>query len=383
MKLKSARLYYVFTDYFNGTLLTYLPLYLFNKYNYSGSKYGTILLIAGLFALVGIIISPYIINIFKREKSVMIVEFTLMFLAIIVLANTNNYYVIIVAMSFIYLNRMAMYSIGDNLIEGIAKSNGLAYGKFRSFGSVGWGTCFLVNGYLVSNQPQYFLIFFAIICIGAIINLFFLSEDKKETKVSSILHPQTYRNLKIGHNAFVYLIVVSLVSICIQTSANFTNILIQDLDGRVDLYGTLTAVLVTVEFTVMFFSHNIRRKLLDQRYFELVGILLIFKMICLVFASTPTMVYLTALIDPFIFGLVLPFTPSFLKDNVAKKDSLTVFVIMGILTLVVTAVYSKISGEIMQYFNIKAVFIGYLIIACLIYIITKVFKINYPRNELK
>ena len=72
MSIKTkARIFYVFTDFFNGTLLTFLPFYIKTHFGFSGSEFGTILFIAGIFAILGILIGPYLINIFRKEKVVL------------------------------------------------------------------------------------------------------------------------------------------------------------------------------------------------------------------------------------------------------------------------------------------------------------------------
>lgn len=379
-----ARLYYVFTDYFNGTLLTYLPLFLKHRFQYSGSEFGTVLLVAGIFAVLGILIGPMIVNRFKKEKSVMIIEFTLMLFSIGLIAISSNFYVIILATGLCYLNRMAMYSIGDNMMADIGKEHGIPFGRFRSFGSIGWGLCFLVNGFLVINHQSWFLIVWAVATVIAIFNLIKLDEKTVQKKQASLIEIKTVKEISKYKNAIHYLIIATMMYILLQTASPFVNFMVLELGGRIEIYSTVTAALVIIEFLVMFYANEVRKKISDQQYVELIVFLLIIKMLIISFASSPYLVYGSAILDPIIFGLILPFNPDYLKASVPKKFNATILSFFGIVSLIAMALASKLAGNIMDLISTKAVFIGYLLLAVLIMLLVKVFKIkesSYRREE--
>ncbi|MDF9866650.1 PPP family 3-phenylpropionic acid transporter [Bacilli bacterium PM5-3] len=375
-----ARLYYVFTDYFNGTLLTYLPLFLKEHYHYTGSELGTILFVAGIFAIIGILIGPPITNIFKKEKSTLIIENLLMLLAIGTIFMSDNFILVTIATGLCYLNRMAMYSIGDNLMSDIGNEHGIPFGKFRSFGSIGWGLCFLVNGFLVIKYPNYFILVWATLCVLAIINLLKLQERKKEEKQANLIDVKTVVEMSSYKNAIKYLMLVTLLYVPLQTASSFINFLILELDGKVEIFSTLTAALVIVEFLVMFFAHKLRQRLTDQQYFELIAILLICKFAIISFATSPILVYCSALFDPVIFGMILPFNPSYLKDSVPNRFNATILSFFGIISLIAMALYSKLAGNIMDIYSTKMVFIVYLGIAILVLVLTKILKIKNHKS---
>lgn len=374
--LQRARLYYIFTDYFNATLLTYLPIFLKSHYNLSGSEFGRILSVAGIFAIFGILIGPVIVNRFKKQKYVIMFEFVAMMIALAMYFFTTDYYVVMLATGFCYFNRMAMYVIGDNMIADIGNARGIPFGKFRSFGSVGWGVCFLLNGFLVVNQPQWFLVVWFFIVAGAIGNLIFLQEEPTTIEQPNIITKTTIKEISKYPSAIHYLVIAPMIYILLQTVPPFANFLVIELGGKVEIYSTVVAILVIIEFVGMFYAHKVRQRMSDKRYLELVALFLIAKVAIVAFASSPILIYGSAIFDAMAFGLILPFNPDYFKASVPKKLNATIMSVFGVVALLAMAIFSEIAGNLMDFFSTRAVMIAYLILAILMLVLLRFLKIE-------
>ncbi len=372
-----ARIFYVFTDFFNGTLLTYLPFYVKTQFDYTGSEFGTILFIAGIFAVFGILIGPYLINIFHKEKFVLIIEFAMMLLAIILINFVDNFILITLAVGMCYLNRMAMYVVGDNLMSDIGNRIGVPFGQFRSFGSVGWAACFFINGYLIINHPSLFLLNWGILVLLAIINVVSIEEEKKEEKVKNLIKVETIKQISSYETARNYLFVAVVIYTLSQTVPNFINFLVEEVGGSVELYGAIFGALSIVEFIVMFNAHTIREKInKDKLYIELIIILYIVKLLLIIFTHNPIIIYISAVIDPFIYGLLLPFNPVFLKENTPVSLNGAVLSLFGVLSLLAIGGFSFLAGNLMDIFSTRAVFVAYMLVALIALVLVKFLKIE-------
>lgn len=371
-----ARLFYVFTDFFNGTLLTYLPFYVKTHFEYSGKEFGTLLFVAGIFAVIGILIGPYLINFFKKEKMVLIIEFSMMLLAILLISVSESYFLITLAVGMCYLNRMAMYVVGDNLMSDIGDQHGVPFGQFRSFGSVGWALCFFINGYLVINHPNIFLINWAILVFLAIINLVSIKEVPKREKVKNLVKIETIKQIFEYETARNYLFVAIVIYTLSQTVPNFINFLVEEVGGSVELYGAIFAILSIIEFIVMFNAHKIREKMKDKQYIELIIILYIAKLVLIIFTNNPILIYISAIFDPFIYGLLLPFNPVFLKENVSFSLNGAILSLFGVLSLLAIGSFSFLAGILMDMFSTRAVFVAYIVVALIALLLVKWLKIE-------
>ncbi|MDR3215600.1 MAG: MFS transporter [Bacilli bacterium] len=377
--IKNARLFYVTTDYFNSILLVFLPLFLKTFYHYDGNVFGTILFIAGLFAIGGIILGYLLVNKLKNEKDALIIEFLIMSGAILMLLFFNNIIIVSIAVGLCYLNRMAMYTIGDNMMVEIANANNLAFGKFRSFGSIGWGLSFLINGFLVMNAPYLFLIIWYIVCILAIVNLFLLPNIKK---VIALKEKISLKELLLYPNAIKYLIIAIIIYVLIYSVPPFLNFRILELKGQVEVYSFITAILVIGEFLMIFFANEFRKRTKDKYYIMSIGLCLSLKMLVIFISNNPIIIYATAILDPIIFGLILPFNPAYLKVSTSVRLNGLVLNIFGVMSLLFIALCSKFSSSIMDVINLKFLFMVYLLMALLVIVLPLLFKLdNYSQKE--
>lgn len=373
----NAKLFYVFTDFFNGTLLTYLPFYVKTQFDYSGNEFGTLLFIAGIFAVLGILIGPYLINIFHKEKFVLIIEFSMMLLAIILIYFTDNLIIVTLAVGMCYLNRMAMYVVGDNLMSDIGQRVGVPFGKFRSFGSVGWAACFFINGYLIINHPLLFLLNWGILVVLAIINIALIEEEKKEEKVKNLVKVETIKQISSYEVARNYLFVAVVIYTLSQTVPNFINFLVEEVGGSVELYGAIYGTLSIVEFLVMFNAHSIREKISkDKLYIQIIILLYIGKLLLIVFTHNPIIIYISAIFDPFIYGLLLPFNPVYLKENTPVALNGPILSLFGVLSLLAIGAFSFLAGNLMDIFSTKAVFVAYIVVALIALALVNFLKIE-------
>lgn len=377
-----TKLYYIFTDYFNATLLIYLPLFLKNRFNYDGSQLGTILFVAGIFAIIGILVGPRLVNKFNKEKSVIIIEFIALLLALILIMNTSNFYLIAFATGLTYLCKMAMYSIGDNFIADLSVQNDMIYAKQRSFGSIGWGLCFFLNGFLVMSYPTIFIIVWAVLIVLAIINLLLLKEEPKEEKLASLVSIATFKEIAKNKKTVFYLLIIMCVYMITQTQPNFLNFFVQEIGGSVEKLSVATASFVIIEFTVMFYAQEIRKKMSDRTYLNIIVLLLMLKTGLVCIATKPILVYASVIIDPMVFGLLLPFNTLYLKESVSSKYNSTVLSIYGMASLFLIAIYSKFAGNLMNMFDSRAVFISLFILTIVLFISLQVYKID-NHNTIK
>lgn len=376
--LRQARLYYVFTDFFNSILLVFLPLFIKLFYKYSDDTFGTILLVAGFFAIGGIVLGHFMVKLLKNEKYVLMIEFILMALAIMLLYFNVNVIVVGGAVGLCYLNRMAMYTIGDNLMVEIAKQKQLAFGKLRSFGSIGWGLSFFLNGFLIVNFPRIFLLVWLVLVMIAIINMAFLPKLNREAVTSGNIK---YRELFKYKNVLKYLVLSTIIYVLLYSVPPFINLRILELKGRIEIYSLITAFFVILEFVMIYFANEYRKRVHDKYYLMTIGGFLTLKMFLIYSAASAVLIYLTALFDPIIFGLILSFNAAYLKQSSAVALNGLTLNIFGVLSLLFIALSAKFSTYLMAMFDLQNLFIFYLILAVLSFILPAFFKINDYSHE--
>lgn len=371
--LLNARLFYVTSDYINATLLIYLPLFIKTYYKFDGIQYGNILFIAGLFAILGVLIAPVLINYFKNRKIIIIIENLLMIFGIVMMCFSSNYLIIFVATGLCYLNRMAMYSIGDDINNDFALSINISFSKIRSFGSIGWGIAFITNSYLIINYPQFFLVVWLIISSLACLNLIYIKENHNNFS-------NNYRFVDIIElfkfkNTIKYFILGLIIYVLMYCIPIFINLYLLENNISITNYSYFGGVLVILEFIIMFFSLRIAKFIKDNNYILIIGILLVFKLL-LIISANDLLIYASCIIDPFIFGMILPFNPFYLKKSIEVKYHSLVLILFGLFTLLIIAIVNKLMSLVLALSSINIVLVVFIVIAWILVILTLFFKID-------
>ena len=96
----------------------------------------------------------------------------------------------------------------------------------------------------------------------------------------------------------------------------------------------------------------------------------------IVFTHNPIIIYISAIFDPFIYGLLLPFNPVYLKENTPVALNGPILSLFGVLSLLAIGAFSFLAGNLMDIFSTKAVFVAYIVVALIALALVNFLKIE-------
>lgn len=317
------RIYYMMVDFNVGILLVYLPVFLRSNLQFSELQIGQLYLWAGIVSIIGSIVNGYIAQKIKDERRVVQVGSIFMILSIVALYFYHSFYFTLCIFTFLFFMRTTIYVIGDELIINYLQAHPnlkIDFGKIRSFGSLGWGLNFFLNGLIMSFAPQFLIVSWFIAACLLLLASFKMPLALVEHNVEAFCFKK-FKDLLKNRNFMIFIICNGLFWGTINNMQTYSQFMVQDLGGTLGIYGLMNSVILIIDFLVMNQSPKVNYRLGNKKYYRLVTYLLLTKYILIMLAFNPILIYISVLIDPFFFGLMVPFTSKYIKKIISADIS--------------------------------------------------------------
>lgn len=361
------KVYYMMVDFNVGILLVYLPVFLRSYLGFSELQIGQLYLWAGIVSIIGSMVNGYIAQKISDERKVVQVGSLLMILSIIGLYFYHSFIVTLFIFTFLFFMRTTIYVIGDELIINYIASKpelNAEFGKIRSFGSLGWGLNFLINGIVISIAPQFLIItWFSAAVLLLISSIMMPLVNVKHTAEKFDL--SKFKILLSNRSLMLFVICNGLFWGTINNMQTYSQFMVQDLGGTLGIYGLMNSFILIVDFMVMNRSTKVNKRLGNKRYYRLIGCLLLIKYIIIMFAFSPVLIYISVLIDPFFFGLMIPFSSKYIKTIIDPSSSTIAMSMEKVLSQLSAAIGSIIFGYIYSMYGgsyVFAIMVGAIIV---------------------
>ncbi len=352
------RIYYMMVDFNVGIMLVYLPVFLRSYFNFSEIQIGQLYLWAGIVSIVGSMVNGYIAQRIKDERRVVQIGALLMNGSIILLYFYHSFIFTLFIFTFLFFMRTTIYVIGDELIINYLAANpelNIEFGKIRSFGSLGWGLNFLINGLVITFAPKFLIVTWFTAAI-----LLFVASLKMPLEIVKHENEQfsfeMFKGLITNRNLMIFIICNGLFWGTINNMQTYSQFMVQDLGGSLGIYGLINSFILIVDFIVMNNSSKVNKKLGNRRYYRFIGFLLLVKYILIMLAGNPGLIYVSVLIDPFFFGLMVPFSSKYIKTIIDPNSSTIALSMEKVLSQSAAALGSVIFGYIYTVYGGSYVF---------------------------
>ncbi len=365
------KLYYMMVDFNVGILLVYLPVFLRSYFGFTELQIGQLYLWAGIVAIIGSMINGYIAQRISDERKVVQVGAVMMFLSIIALYINHTFMFTLFIFTFLFFMRSTIYVIGDELIINYLAVNtelNIEFGKIRSFGSLGWGLNFLVNGIIITVAPKLLIVSWLTAAI-------LLSIASLKMPLTNVKHEaeqfdkEKFKQLLSNRSLMIFIICNGLFWGTINNMQTYSQFIVQDLGGTLGIYGLMNSIILVVDFMVMNNSTKVNDRLGNKRYYRFIGLLLLVKYIIIMFAFSPVLIYVSVLIDPFFFGLMVPFSSKYIKTIIDPSASTIALSMEKVLSQLAAAVGSIIFGYVYSVYGgsyVFAIMVGAVVINILL-----------------
>ncbi len=352
------KLYYMMVDFNVGILLVYLPVFLRSYFGFTELQIGQLYLWAGIVAIIGSMINGYIAQRINDERKVVQVGAIMMLLSIIALYINHTFMFTLLIFTFLFFMRSTIYVIGDELIINYLAVNpslNIEFGKIRSFGSLGWGLNFLVNGIIITVAPNLLIVSWLIAAMLLLVASFKmpLSNVKHEAEK---FDKHKFKQLLSNRSLMIFIICNGLFWGTINNMQTYSQFMVQDLGGTLGIYGLMNSIILVVDFIVMNNSTKVNNRLGNKRYYRFIGFLLLVKYIIIMFAFSPVLIYVSVLIDPFFFGLMVPFSSKYIKTIIDPSASTIALSMEKVLSQLAAAIGSIIFGYVYSVYGGSYVF---------------------------
>ncbi len=335
-------------DFNIGILLVYLPVFLRSYFNFTELQIGQLYLWAGIVSIIGSMVNGYIAQRISDERKVVQLGSLLIILSIVALYFNHTFNFTLFVFTFLFFMRTTIYVIGDELIINYLKSkpelNG-EFGKIRSFGSLGWGLNFLVNGIVITVAPELLVVTWFIAAILLLISSIMmpLVNVKHDIEKFNLIK---FKKLLSNRSLMIFIICNGLFWGTINNMQTYSQFMVQDLGGTLGVYGLMNSLILIVDFMVMNNSIKVNNRLGNKRYYRLIGVLLLIKYIIIMLAFSPVLIYVSVVIDPFFFGLMIPFSSKYIKTIIDPSSSTVAMSMEKVLAQLSTAIGSIIFGYV-------------------------------------
>ncbi len=342
------RLYYMMVDFNVGILLVYLPVFLRSYLGFTELQIGQLYLWAGIVSIIGSMVNGYIAQRISDERRVVQVGSLLIIGSIVALYNYHTFAFTLFIFTFLFFMRTTIYVIGDELIINYLSSNphlNVDFGKIRSFGSLGWGLNFLINGIIISIAPELLIVSWAIAAILLLISSLMMPLVNVKHEVEAF-NLNKFKALLANRNLMLFITCNGLFWGTINNMQTYSQFMVQDLGGTLGIYGLMNSLILILDFIVMNNSPKVNKKLGNKRYYRFIGILLLIKYILIMLAFNPILIYVSVLIDPFFFGLMVPFSSKYIKSIIDPSSSTIALSMEKVLSQLAAAIGSIIFGFI-------------------------------------
>lgn len=381
--MKHHKLQYYLIDFLVGTILIWIPIFLKVKLEYNSIEIGILLTISGI---TGIVFTFVLANIAQKildQRKIFRYGIFTCIIPIFLIMLSNNFYMIMIILILINIMRYILYIITDDItINYVNQNKDIEFGKIRSYGSLGWGSNFLINYILFTINPYFIFITIFIVSLGLFYNSFKLpisNEEKKHFKIKDGLKLLEYKNYVL------FCFIIALMWSIINNATTMIEYSVIDLNGSLAIFVILS-VLGTV-FDMIFMnllSSKILKKLNGRKYFLLFIGLFLIKFSLLSLFLSPQIIYFTLLIDPIFFALMIPFLSVFIKNEINVNLSVIALMSATLLNAFMQAIFAYVYGFVYEVAGAKMVFkIMLVMILIIIVLITKVNfqKIDYSLKQ--
>lgn len=372
--MKWYKLYYMMVDFNIGIMLVYLPIFLRGYFGFSELQIGQLYLWAGLVSIIGSLVNGYIAQKIADERKVIQVGSMLMILSIILLYFYHTFTLTLIIFTLLFFMRTTIYVIGDELIINYLTTNshlGIDFGKIRSFGSVGWGLNFLINGLIISFAPKLLVISWLLGACLLLVSTFKMPLVKVTHTVEKF-DANKLKSLLTNRNFMLFIICNSLFWGTINNMQTYSQFLVEDLGGMLGIYGIMNSLIIIIDFIVMNKSPKINNKLGNKKYYRLISVLLLAKYVLIMVAFKPLLIYISVLIDPFFFGLMIPFSSKYIKTIIDRNSSTVALSLEKVLSQLFAAFGSILFGYIYTLYGGAHVF-AIMVLAVVINIVLSTF----------
>lgn len=332
--------------------MVYLPVLLREYTTLGESQIGMYFFIGGLVAIAGALLSGLVAHRIEDETNVLRYGSISVTLGILCLIFSENVMFIYLSVFLLFFQRSTMYALGDEISINYLKNKNADFGKIRSFGSIGWGCNFLINGILVVYAPKLMLLEWFMVSIVFI----FLAFKLPKSKVVKHKNDANLLSIFRVRNYVLFLLASGLMWGCINNVQTYAQFLVQDLGGNIALYGSISALAAILDFFVMQKSSSVLEKLGTYKYSLLLCLILLVKFIIITCSNNPALIYFSILFDPFFFGLIIPFSSQFVKKMVAESTSAMAITIVTTVNLFFGSILSLVFGYVYEFISPTFVF---------------------------
>lgn len=351
--MNNLKLYWFLVDFHMGILLVYLPILLRSYTNMSEANIGTYFFLGGIVAIVGAIISGFLAHKINDETNVLRYGSITLVLGLLCLVVSSNPFFLIMSIILIFFLRSAIYAIGDEVSITYLNKTGSDFGKVRSFGSIGWGVNFVINGILVVYAPKLLLLEWIIISI-----IFVYVAFKLPSTTSVKKHNNTNWLILFKNKNYVFFLIASgIMWGCITNVQIYSQFMIQDMGGSIAVYGLISAIAAILDFFIMQKSSSILEKMGSYKYSIFIVFVILIKFIIIATANNYYVIYFSIIFDPIFFGLIIPFSSQYIKKMVDKDVSAIAITFVTTLNLLLGSIFSMIFGYTYEFISPNSVFI--------------------------
>ncbi len=354
--MKNLKINYYFTDFFSGLLLIFLPLYLRSNLGFNELQIGVIYFFGGISAVISSIVNGYIAQkIIKKKRVLNIGLFFTLFGSIILLTSTS-FKMIIIGYIFLFYIRSLLYIIGDELtISYVKLYPNFNFGKIRSFGSLGWGSNFLISSLIFIFFPTKIIFLLLIVVCILLINSFYLPTiyeiENHPLKINDILLLFKYKNFML------FLLITSLMWSTVNNMQMFIEFALQDNNGSIFLFAFFNVCILILDIMFMRKSTALLKKFGGKKYFLFFMSVMFLKFLLLAIHPTTIIIYICVFFDPLFFGLMIPFNSLFTKFEIPDSLSTIALTLVTTLSTILVSIMSIVYGAVYHILGYQSVFI--------------------------
>lgn len=381
--MKTLKLHYFLTDFIMGISLIWIPIYCRTFLGFSETQVGTLYLVGGVMSIFGSLINGYIAQKIDDERKVLNYGIISLIFGAIFLAIFKSFIGILLGFICIFYLKNILYIIGDEIaLSYLKQQEKKDFGKIRSFGSLGWGANFIINGTLISIYPKLIFVSFLISACVLLINSFYLPHvvpDKEFIyKLSDTKKLWKYKNY------ILFLLAVSLMWSAANNMQTFIQYNLEDMKGSLQIFAYVNSLVIIFDMGIMRYSTQILEKIGGKAYFFIYMFVIFAKYLVLYMFASPIIIYSAVLFDPVFFGLMIPFTSMFVKSEIPRNLSTIALMIMQVITIFLVAIFAQIDGYIYQSFGSSFVYLIMLITTVIVILIgTKIKFTNLDKEHIK
>lgn len=378
--MKNLRLHYFLTDFSVGTILIWLPIYCRASIGFTETEIGTLYLIGGIVSIIGSLINGYLAQKISDERKILNFGLISLILGAIVLSSAKTFIVIALGFMLVFYLKNILYVIGDEITISYLQSQGEDdFGKIRSFGSLGWGANFLLNGTLFAVDQRLIFVSLLIASVTLLINSFFLPHVKRSAELKYEF--KDTKKLFKYKNYLLFVLATGLMWSAVNNMQAFVQYDLQDLGGSLQIFAYINTSIVLFDMLIMRYSSQILEKIGSRNYFFLYMTILFTKYLILLSFDSPMMIYAAVLFDPFFFGMMIPFSSLFIKNEIPRNLSTIALMLMHVFDVLLVSIFAQIDGIIYHFFGGDMVYT--IMITTTIIVIFLGTKIKFPVKKQK